>query len=121
MYEAEDRGAENCILSARKHLFLVNNFYPLINFAKEKRKDLTEGDRGSSNNKVVRNKVSMSNRIMHVVSLQRSFGRGSISTTQRVSAILEKVDARLVFGILLFAIFSFFVTSQIECGDISIL
>jgi hypothetical protein len=42
LFEQEDRGAEDCIMTARKHLFLVNNFFALLNFAKEKKKELGE-------------------------------------------------------------------------------
>ena len=42
LYEHEDKAAEECILSCRKHLFLANNYYAMYTYVKDKR-DGAEG------------------------------------------------------------------------------
>lgn len=41
LYDYEDKHAEDYVLTARKHLFLINNLYSLLSFVKERRKDLS--------------------------------------------------------------------------------
>lgn len=49
LFEAEDRAAEEFLLGARKHLFLANNLFFLLSFAREKRAELQSvQDRGAS-------------------------------------------------------------------------
>ena len=38
----EDKYAEECILSARKHLFLANNYYSILNYMKERKREFLE-------------------------------------------------------------------------------
>ena len=40
LFEAEDKGAEEFLMGARKHLFLVNNLYFVLSFARDKKTEL---------------------------------------------------------------------------------
>ncbi len=40
LFEAEDKGAEEFLMGARKHLFLANNLYFVLSFARDKKSEL---------------------------------------------------------------------------------
>jgi hypothetical protein len=50
LYDFEDKVAEECVQSARKHLFLINNIFATATFAKDRRRDIqgSGGGGGSS-------------------------------------------------------------------------
>jgi hypothetical protein len=49
LFDFEDKQAEECVLSARKHLFLINNMYAVLTFAKERKKEISnQGDSGAN-------------------------------------------------------------------------
>jgi hypothetical protein len=46
LYDFEDKVAEECVMFARKHLFLINNLFAGASFAKDRKRDLQGGGGG---------------------------------------------------------------------------
>lgn len=50
LFEVEDKGAEDCIITARKHLFLANNLHSVLSHVKEMLNENGSSSSGGGNN-----------------------------------------------------------------------
>lgn len=84
LYDFEDKSAEECVLAARKHLFLINNVFALLSFVRDRRKELLGG---SAADQAVKRAANQSG---------KGFGPGQGQTrTQRLLALVDRLEVRL--------------------------